>query len=1082
MLSMAPVRSAGGSAKYFAADNYYTSEAATEASEWIGAGAFQAGLSGAPTQESFRAVLEGKMPDGSVIPSGVNGKHAYGSDFTFSAPKSVSLLALVAGDKRLVEAHQQAVKEAMGWAERNLAEARIVGPDGVMRQVKTGNLIIGLFLHDTNREQEPQLHSHAVFANATRDQDGRWRALDNRALWAANTLVGAIYHASLRNKVAALGFVTEMTGKHGTFEIAGIGRELIKAFSSRSEQILAAIGDKRVTPAQRDLQTLQTRSEKAEVEDRGKLYQEWRDKAAGLGADLPALVERAVNPPVPRSAPWAAAVAGLNAVGARAKAIAQFFAERLGMEKADPLMPSTRSQWPITPEKLATAQSVASAIRHLSEREAGFTVHDIYRTALNFDLPGVSIDGVERRVNELVDQKVVFRGVGKYEGYMTTAQSIAIERAIMREANAGAGAGQPLMAPDVAEARLQAAAVKVHGFELNEGQLAAGRQVLSTSDRVIAIQGVAGAGKSTALLPLRDVLREEGKTLVVMSFMNELVQGTKEAGIEARTIDSFIGSHQHLLEPGADQARIDKARDAYKDTVFIIDEGSMTSNTSQLKLNRLVNLLEIRMPNMGDDRQLGAISAGKPFEVMQRLGLETAHMPENLRATTDNMKRVNFHLYDRHPERAFTALSPYVVIAPDNIAETASKAWLALSPEMREQTGLYADGRVLKAEANALVQQGLLAEGVLSKEAIKVEILDRESFTQEEIRYPGSYKQGQTVVVNRQIRSSGLWPGEYTVASVDKAAGTVSLQMSRLGRTKQFQPKKIIPDTSKPSPVDVYQKRELTLHKGDRIRFGSTDKDRGIWTAQQARVVDFDKNSVTLDIGAGNQIKLALGDPMLRRIDLAYSQNVHMLQGKTDTHAIAMLDSRNTKLVTQRALLVAATRVRESLIPVMDDKDRYLRIVKENTGDKTSALEVIGEVPGRDSSKSPATAGPDSPSGASSSPGSQPTEKASDWDQAAAAFFDAADAAQKVAQALAGGLESATAPKAPEVAGERSPDLQQAQAKDPEKQAGASGLAPAPATETSKPPAPDTSSSAKPELEKNIDDGESRSRQIEFDL
>ncbi|MDO6414360.1 MobF family relaxase [Sphingomonas sp. BIUV-7] len=1066
MLSMASVRSAGGSAKYFAADNYYTNEAATEASEWIGAGSFQAGLSGPPTQEDFRAVLEGKMPDGSVIPTGANGKRAYGSDFTFSAPKSVSLLALVGGDTRLVEAHQQAVKEAIGWAEKNLAQARVQGPDGVMRPVKTGNLVVGLFLHDTNREQEPQLHSHTVIANATRDHDGKWRALDNRPLWAANTLLGSIYHASLRNKIAALGYITEPLGKHGTFEISGIGRELIQAFSTRREQILAAIADRRLTPAQQDLHTLQTRGEKAEVEDRGKLYQEWRDKAATHGVDLAALADRAASPTSLPQPVWGSAGAGLNAVAAKARALASFFADRLGMDKTDPLMPPSRSHWPATPEKLATAQSVASAIRHLSEREAGFTIHDIYRTALNFDLPGVSIEGIERRVAELVNQKVVFRGTGKYEGYMTTAQAISIERAIMQEAKSGVGADRPLMAPDVAEERLQAAAMHIHGFHLNAGQLAAGRQVLSTRDRVIAIQGVAGAGKSTALLPLRDVLKEEGKSLVVMSFMNELVQGAKDAGIEARTIDSFVGTHQHLLDPGADRARIDKARDTYRDTVFIIDEGSMTSNVSQLKLNRLVNLLQLRMPNMGDERQLGAISAGKPFEIMQRLGLETAHMPENLRATTDNMKRVNFHLYDREPERAFVALSPYVVIAPDSIAETATSAWLALSPEMREQTGLYADGRALKAEANALVQQGLLNEGSIGVESVKIEILDRESLSQEEIRYPGSYRPGQTVIVNRQIRSSRLWEGEYTVGRVDKASGSVSLQMSRLGRSKQLLPQKIRPDGTKPSPIDIYEARELTLHRGDRIRFGSTDKTRGIWTAQQARVIDFSETGVTLEIGAGTQIKLPLGDPILRRIDLAYAQNVHMLQGKTDTHAIAMLDSRNTKLVTQRALLVAATRVRESLIPVMDDKDRYIRLIKENTGDKTSALEVIGEVPDRSRSRTTHRPG----DGSLGDGGQERPELPADaWERAAAAFFDGAGPGSLSAgEPAAGALTSADA------AGETK--------RAPRAPGSEGGAKPAPDRSNGKGTPGTADSSRKPELEKHVGDGDARPRQIELDL
>jgi len=194
MITMAAIGSAGAAASYYAKDNYYTDRDASEASAWAGAGADAAGLSGEVGVDAFKTILEGTMPDGSVIPMGRNGTHAPGMDMTFSAPKSLSLLAYIGGDERLLVAHMEAVKETLAWAEKNLAETRI-SKDGKVTVEKTSKLVVALFQHDTNRNLDPHAHVHAVIANATQGKDGKWRALHNGKLWDQNALMGAIHNA-----------------------------------------------------------------------------------------------------------------------------------------------------------------------------------------------------------------------------------------------------------------------------------------------------------------------------------------------------------------------------------------------------------------------------------------------------------------------------------------------------------------------------------------------------------------------------------------------------------------------------------------------------------------------------------------------------------------------------------------------------------------------------------------------------------------------------------------------------------------------------------------------------------------------
>ena len=149
MLSVALVRSAGGAANYFAADNYYTRADADRSGEWLGEGARQLGLEGEVDPQVFEALLRGELTTGERI-GGKSHAHRAGVDLTFSMPKSWSLIALVGGDKRVLDAYRDAVKETLGWAERNAANARIE-THGKERVVPTGKLVVAMFQHDTMR-------------------------------------------------------------------------------------------------------------------------------------------------------------------------------------------------------------------------------------------------------------------------------------------------------------------------------------------------------------------------------------------------------------------------------------------------------------------------------------------------------------------------------------------------------------------------------------------------------------------------------------------------------------------------------------------------------------------------------------------------------------------------------------------------------------------------------------------------------------------------------------------------------------------------------------------------------------------
>ena len=193
MLSISP---AAGSTEYYGADNYYFDDGRAK-SQWFGNGAAVLGLSGEVGRHDYDAIYKGHLSNGTKLGRMKDGewKHHPGWDLTFSAPKSVSVMAEVIGDRRLIDAHDKAVQEALSWVEAEHAVTRI-RRDNKIHHVHTGNIAAAIYRHDISRAEDPHLHSHAIVMNATVDADGRWRSLDSRYLWQDLAAKDAIQRAS----------------------------------------------------------------------------------------------------------------------------------------------------------------------------------------------------------------------------------------------------------------------------------------------------------------------------------------------------------------------------------------------------------------------------------------------------------------------------------------------------------------------------------------------------------------------------------------------------------------------------------------------------------------------------------------------------------------------------------------------------------------------------------------------------------------------------------------------------------------------------------------------------------------------
>ncbi len=291
MLNMSKLAAGPGAGRYYVdrvahgREDYYAGEGEAPGT-WMGGGAAMLGLAGEVSEQGIVRLLEARDPaTGELLREPVSSGAVAGFDLTFRAPKSVSILFGIAEPevaREVVAAHDAAVAEAMAYMEREACRARR-GRGGAV--VIEGRGFIGAaFRHRSSRAGDPQLHTHVVIANATQAADGRWTALDGRALFRHAKTAGYLYQAVLRAELSERLPVRWLAVERGTADLAGVPRGVIEHFSQRRAEILehmAARGERSARAAQ--IATLETRRSKRHDVPVERLRAEWRARAAEHG-------------------------------------------------------------------------------------------------------------------------------------------------------------------------------------------------------------------------------------------------------------------------------------------------------------------------------------------------------------------------------------------------------------------------------------------------------------------------------------------------------------------------------------------------------------------------------------------------------------------------------------------------------------------------------------------------------------------------------------------------------------------------------------------------------------------------------
>ena len=720
--------------QYYTREDYYSKGAEMrDTSAWVGEGAQRLGLTGLVENEQFQNVLDGRMPDGGELTwNGGDGRRA-GFDATFSAPKSVSLIAEIGEDARILDAHREATAVALTFLEQHAAYGRIT-EKGDTRTEPTNNLVIATFDHHTSRSGDPQLHSHSVIMNVTQREDGAWRALAGEKLYEAKMAAGAVYRASLAHELQERGYDIHVTHADGRFEAAGITKAQLDQFSQRSQDIRQAMADYGLSGSKEsERATLLTRESKKDM-DLDQLRQEWSVRAQDHGLDVKGLV--------------------LNAQERVA----------LGEDRAA--------------SGLHAQEAVKWAIEHTTERQTVVKSVDLQRYAAERAVGKASFSDVQQALAREVREGHLIRVGDRY----TTMQALQVEHQTIAKMKDGQHSLVPLMDRQQAEQALS-------GHGLTRGQERAASHILTSSDRFIGVEGWAGTGKTTMLQSVRDAIghsRVELRGIAVSASAARTLE--TESGIPSETVAQFL--HNPRTAPTA------AASDGMQ-RVYVVDESSLVGARTAYAVMERVEQEQARAIFVGDRNQLSAIEAGKPFAVLVNKGMETVRMDEILRQRDPELKSLVEQVAQGRTVETVGHLeeSGRVVAISDRMERLnrVAQEYLGQSPSAQQTTLVLTGSRVDRAALNELIRTGLKEQGALSGSEIRADVLVPKDLTTAQMREAASFQAGDVVRFGKNYQGLGIEKGEYgSVEAISLDRGTVSLRMEADGRAVEWQPQRSV--------------------------------------------------------------------------------------------------------------------------------------------------------------------------------------------------------------------------------------------------------------------------------------------------
>src|SRR5450631_2930053 len=738
--------------------------------EWQGRLAEQWKLSGRIESDQFARLSEGQHPlterqlvrhqvsrtyEGKFGKEVTSTEHRAGWDATFSAPKSVSLTALVGGDDRVREAHRQSVRVALQELE-HYTQARI---GNVHAPETTGKFIAATFEHDTARPVNgyaaPQLHTHAVIFNVTQRENGQTRSLQPHEMFVSQRYATGVYRSELALHLQRLGYEVER-GKHGQPEIRGYSKEYLEASSPRREQIKDHLREQGIDgAAAAQIAAHHTRDRKELLSPR-EVLQRHRELAAQYGHQADRVVAQARQ----------------------------------------------HRQYRMPEPEVQAKQAVTWARDHVFERSAVQDRRAILETALVRGMGETAYAQVrqefERRIETGEFREVSRVGAGIQ---FTTAVMVRMEREVigrMQEGNRRDYSDPMLVSPQ------ERIATEDRHPELNASQRQAVDEIFLSREKVVGLDGIAGAGKTTTLAIVREGAEAEGYRVEGFAPTSRAAQKLREAGMETSTLQKHLVRGQ---QPDSGEKRL-----------YVLDESSLASTR---QVHEFLDRLHAndRVLLVGDRRQHEAVEAGRPFAQLQDAGMKTVKLEEIVRQKDPELKQVVEQLARGEVREAIQNLDRqgrvHEIQGHDERIAAIAKEY-AKSPE---STLVISPDNRSRMEINERVHAELQRSGLVSNEEQHIRTLvPRQDLTGADRTWAERYEVGNVLRYSRASKETGIGKGAYAqVKSIDAPRNRLKIGL-RDGTERTYDPRR-------QQGVSVFREEMRSFSVGDRVQFTAPAND-----------------------------------------------------------------------------------------------------------------------------------------------------------------------------------------------------------------------------------------------------------------
>jgi len=865
MFSGIPQKNRAGAESYFdehlSHNDYYT-QGETQCGQWLGIGAERLGLKtgGVVTRDTFLRLCDNQHPltGEQLTPQHFRERRIY-FDFVCSPPKSVSILAVTMNDRRIIQAHKEASQLAMRELE-SFAASR-VRKGGIQEQNRvTGNLVGAAFLHTTSRSLDPQLHTHFVLFNATWDkQEGRWKALQTGDMFGAINYGTAVYRNELAKRLHQIGYATRRVGS--AFEIEGVDAKLIERFSKRSQQRDMAV-KRQETKLSRKL----TNKEVAHVVHqsrpkklKGVSDEQVRDQQLGeIG-----LFEKRV----------------LRKVVAAADGQPKDFGERVGPDDA-----------------------LAHGLAHVFERRSVAPQHKILEVALAKGCGQLDLGRLKD--NLAADDKLVRVG-----SEFSTREILTKELSLIRTVNAGIDAVKPITRryepPD----------------RLGPDQRKALTHILTSPDRFTGFRGLAGSGKSTALVELATALCHQGYDSIFCA-------PTVSAAATLRNEVSYLGKTMTLQKLLADS---EAHRQLSPGAVVVLDEAGAVGLDDMARLFEIVRRNNCRVVLSGDTGQHSSVPRGDALRIIEQYSSYRFSELTTIRRQKPAAFREIVELAAaKQTDKAFAKLVELGAVTEvvadghhiDNGQLYQRAADIYVSAIKQGKSALLVSPTWAEIEAvTEKVRESLRDDHQLGPDDQTFPVFDSLSWTVAQKKNASQFEPGQRL---RFIRCVKNFEHGETVEVV--AVAEAGLRVRRPDGTEVD----FIPSTSAAS-FDVGESRELKVAAGD-------------WLLLQANHGKEFINGERVQVKAVQDGRIALADgrtlpASFNTFTHGYAVTSHSSQGKTVDEVLLVASSKSFAAVNREQFYVSISRGRERVHVFTDDAELLARRVTDSH-ERKAAIEL----------------------------------------------------------------------------------------------------------------------------------------------